>query len=71
MGMVMNPEIAGVIGFELKDKETPMPLDPWIEYMEDQILKTEEKIKTLKRVVHTLEADLVAQKLELDKYQGI
>ena len=48
-----------------------MPLDPWIEYMEDQILKTEEKIKTMKRVVHTLEADLVAQKQELDKYQGI
>ena len=30
MGMVMNPEIAGVIGFDLKDKETPnapRPLD--------------------------------------------
>ena len=48
-----------------------MPLDPWIEYMEDQILKTEEKIKTMKRVVHTLEVDLVAWKQELDKYQGI
>ena len=48
-----------------------MPLDPWIEYMEDQILKTEEKIKTMKIVVHTLEVDLVAWKQELDKYQGI
>ena len=48
-----------------------MPLDPWIEYMEDQILKTEEKIKTMKRVVHNLEADLVAWKIELERYQGI
>ena len=48
-----------------------MPLDPWIEYMEDQILKTEEDIKTMKRVVHNLEADLVAWKIELERYQGI
>ena len=48
-----------------------MPPDPWIEYMEDQILRMEDKIEIMKRAVHTLEVELVACKLELDKYQGI
>ena len=47
-----------------------MPFDPWLDYLEDQQLKTEQKIKTTERILHSLEWNLAEIKKELKDYQG-